>query len=125
LVSFDDVGLHLILGQVGKTEPGQGGIQSQSDIVERQLAFDADVDLAPVLLEFLDVEPAIELAFTQPGSRADVDGGQRQWAKIKLTPCLPSKSEATDVEMPNLVRITFARKQWVNSSGSRVTALAG
>ena len=51
--------LHLVLGQVGETEPGQNRVHPQRDGVEHQLAVDPDPQRASALLELPGVDPAI------------------------------------------------------------------
>ena len=60
------VRVDLILGQICKPEPSQGRVQSQREVVEHELTFDADLQLTPALLEFPSVEAAI-------GRQAKVD----------------------------------------------------
>jgi hypothetical protein len=48
--------LHLILGQVRQTKPGQNGVSSQGDVVEHQLPIDSHPQLAPAFLELPGVQ---------------------------------------------------------------------
>jgi hypothetical protein len=53
-----EVGVHLVLGQVGEAEAGQHGVQTQGEVGEHELALDPHLEFAASLLELLGVEPA-------------------------------------------------------------------
>ena len=63
--------LHLILGKLGRSEPGQGGLQPEADVVEHETPFDARFDLAAAFLEFPREDPADQAQpiFSRQGDR--------------------------------------------------------
>src|ERR687898_917252 len=66
--AFGDVRQDYLFRNVGKAESIQGRVERAEDVVEGQLTLDADLDLAPILLELPRVEPA-------EGWKAEIDAG--------------------------------------------------
>src|SRR4051794_23530366 len=64
--SVCDMRLHLILGHIGKTDPGERSVKTQHDVVEDKLAFDPHLHLASALFELPHVNSA-------PRGQADID----------------------------------------------------
>ncbi|MNL13652.1 hypothetical protein D3C87_1345640 [compost metagenome] len=54
-----DMLLHQVLRHVGQAQPLQGSLQAHGDVVEHQLALDADVHWLAILLELPRIQPAV------------------------------------------------------------------
>src|SRR4051812_36017984 len=65
-----DVRLHLVLGQVGQAEPGQGSVEDQGGGVEHELAVDLHPELTPAVLKLPGIDGVA-------GRQAEADAGVR------------------------------------------------